>query len=198
MMTSTKISLWAFGIWFIASLLATAMVPSESEFMSMGFGEAQETIQSVNAVQSIANIAFIVGLISLIVTGFKKVMGKHTPHITNIGGHNISAGGNSTVATDSAKIDQSINISDSQIQSVSEHRDTIEKLVNHIIDSDLPDVTKSHAKLLSESIGNELGSKSPNKEKIQGYIKDVVSLVEATRPTAELVLSGIKMLKSLF
>ena len=129
---------------------------------------------------------------------YKKVIGKHTPNITNIAGHSINAGDRSTIATDNAKIDQSISISDSNIRQVSEHMDTINMLVGHITESELPRVTKNHAELLSESISKEVEAEPPNEEKIQGYVKDIIALAESTKPIAELVISGIKLLKSVF
>ena len=194
MMTSTKVSLWAAGIWLALNLVVSALAPSEREFMNMGFSEARSAIEGLSVIQGIANISLIAALISIVVTGFKKIIGKHTPHITHVAGHAISASGGATVATDSARIDQSVNVSNSSFQLSPDHYAAIATILRHIKASGLPSVTKNHAALLEEKIATDGGRKNLEPEKTKSYLKDLVSLAESAKPIAEITVKAIELL----
>ena len=198
MMTSTKVSVWSFVIWLFATVIVAAIAPNEHEFFRMGFPQARDTIESIAVVQSIGNLAFLVGIAALIVTGFRKIMEKHTPHVTNVTGHNIRAGDKSIIATDQAKVDQSMKVADSSFVLTLEHKNAVRSLVEHILASDLPELTKNYAKLLSETLYRNVDDNNEDPRIMKNYLKDIIDLAERTKPTARTILQGIFLLRSTF
>ena len=197
-MTSTWVSIWSFVIWLITTVIVAAIAPNEHEFFRMDFSEARGTIESMAVVQGIGNFAFLVGIVALIVTGFRKIMEKHTPQVTNVAGHNIRAGDKSIIATDQARVDQSMNVADSSFVLTLDHRNAVGSLVEHILASDLPELTKNHAKLLSETLHSNIDDDNADPRKSKNYLEDIVNLAERTKPTAKAILEGISLLRSTF
>jgi hypothetical protein len=198
MLTSTKVSLWAAGVGLGLYLLVAALMPGPEDVFKMTFSDGFSTIRTLNVVQTIATIFLIIALISIVVTGFKKIQARPTSQITHIGGHAITATGGSTIATDNAHIDQLVNVSHSSFHLSPDHYAAISVLLKHIHASNLPSVTRNHATLLEEQIGTAGDKKNVDPGRVKSYLQDLVSIADSAKPLAEATTKAIELLTKRF
>ena len=202
MRLSTKISITSFAVGVIFSIIEASLAPTAEEFLRMEFSEAASRTQTLNALGSIAWIGIIVGIISLIVTAYKRIMDKETPRKTTI----IHAGkgaavaidsGRAAVAKDGGRIDQSITVSDDRTSLSTEHLQALSIIADHIDASALPEERKRYAALLLDKVQTSETDSSTNSKEIRKYLGEILRLAESTRPTARAILDGVSLVKSL-
>ncbi|UTM56135.1 hypothetical protein L4174_009765 [Photobacterium sp. CCB-ST2H9] len=195
MMSSTKISIGFTIAWLLLNMIASGSVPSSLHDPDFG-----EKVATASSFQGLSNLCLIVAIVSIIVTGFKKVMSKQIEHhetTITTGDNSIVATNKSTVATGNASIDQStvVNIQSGLEGMSNETLSAIEELLSYAKSGSLSTEDQSVASFIVEDIESALSSDSPNIDKIVSFSNKLASLIETSKPVVESVIKAIQLLK---
>ena len=199
MKLSTKVAIACGVAWFVLNLIASAVGPSsKEEFFRQSPSEAESMIATVNLFQGLANLSLLAAVVSILVTAYGRIIGKQTPHVTNVGGHQITATHGATVATDNARVDQSTNMVDSSlVLSMSdEQMRAVRELGQAIAGSQVPADRKRQAELIVSSV-ERARSDGGDLSRVRSYLSDLASIVESAKPLAESAAAALQVVRSL-